>query len=355
MYEENMIIKDARVLKGQFIPSRVVHREGQLDTIRNCLKPIVKELDPRNMFLYGAPGTGKTCISMYVAEELAAHTASVKSSYINCWECSSRFKILYSILQDMGHSLRAHRKGTPTDELLEGIKTRLKERFCVIILDEVDKLEDERVLYDLANISRVCLILISNTETALHRVDPRIRSRLASSEQIEFRTYSEGEILDILKDRREWGLLPGVISNEQLKRIASSCDGDSRVGINTLRIVAEDAENQDMEKIPDSLIDKALPKAMQGSAERSMEMIPSHQRLLLEILGKGRPMDGGELFKEYARMAPKKGMPAIVDRTFRKYMERLIQVGLVTSEGNARWKIYSLKAPNGTAVPGTKA
>ena len=40
MYDENRIIKDARVLKEHFIPSRVLHREGQLDSIRNCLKPM---------------------------------------------------------------------------------------------------------------------------------------------------------------------------------------------------------------------------------------------------------------------------------------------------------------------------
>ena len=72
MYEENRIIKDARVLKEEFIPSRVLHREGQLDAIRNCLKPTLKEMEPRNIFIFGSPGTGKTCISRYVAEELSA-------------------------------------------------------------------------------------------------------------------------------------------------------------------------------------------------------------------------------------------------------------------------------------------
>jgi orc1/cdc6 family replication initiation protein len=235
MYEENRIIKDARVLKEHFIPSRVLHREGQLDSIRSCLSPITRDMEPRNIFVYGRPGTGKTCISRFVSEELSAHTASVRNSYINCWECSSRFKILYSILQDMGLTLSVHRKGTPTDELLDVLRKRLEKDYCVIILDEVDKLEDDRVLYDLSGLQRSCLIMISNSETALHGADSRVRSRLASSEHTEFPAYGEGEILDILRDRAEWGMLPGAIKREQLRRIASSSGGDARIAIDTLR------------------------------------------------------------------------------------------------------------------------
>ena len=342
MYDENTIIKDARVLKQQFIPGRVLHREGQLDAIRSCVKPVLKDLEPRNIFIYGAPGTGKTCLSRFVSEELSTHSASVQSSYINCWECSSRFKILYNILQDMGLTLSVHRKGTPTDELLESLRKRLEERYCVIILDEADKLDDDKVLYDLATSRGACLILISNSETALHGADPRVRSRLASAEHVEFPVYSEGEVLDILMDRRKWGLLPGVIANDQLERIASASGGDSRIAIDTLRIVAEDAENQDLEKIPDSLIGKALPKAAQSSAERSLDMLAPHQRIILEILGAGKPMDGGELFREFQGIANDRGVDGVVDRTFRNYLERLMKVGLVRSEGSSRWKTYSL-------------
>lgn len=345
IYDENKIIRDARVLKEEFIPSRVLHREGQLDAIRNCLKPILKEMEPRNIFIYGAPGTGKTCISRFVAEELSVHTTTVQSSYINCWECSSRFKILYNILQGMGLTLSVHRKGTPTDELLDSLRKRLDKQYCVIILDEVDKLEDDRILYDLATLQGVCMILISNSSTALHSADPRVRSRLSSAENVEFPVYSESEILDILKDRAEWGMLPGVIKNAQLERMASASEGDSRVAINTLRIVAEDAENQDLEKVPDTLIDKALSRAMTGSTERALGMLSPQQRLLMDIIMLEETMNTGELFKRFGKLSKQKGIPEMTDRTFRNQMERLAKLGLVSSEGTGRWKVFSFSTP----------
>ena len=348
MYEENRIIKDARVLREEFIPNRVLHREGQLDAIRNCLKPIVKDMEPRNIFVHGSPGTGKTCIARFVAGELSAHTTTVQSSYINCWECPSRFKILYSILQDMGLTLSVHRKGTPTDELLDNIRKRLEKNYCVIILDEADKLEDDRILYDISRLEGACLILLSNSETALHAADPRVRSRLASAENIEFPVYSDGEILDILKDRAEWGMLPGVIKNCQLETIASASSGDCRVAIGTLRIIAEDAENQDLESVPDVMIEKALPRAMQSSTKRNLEMLPSHQRLIMDILALENTLDGGELFKRFQKLSPQRSLSRVTDRTFRNHMDKLTHLGLVSVEGRGRWKTYSIMQQNGS-------
>jgi len=65
--------------------------------------PILKDMEPRNNFIFGSPGTGKTCISRFVTEELSAHTTTVQSSYINCWECSSRFKILFKFFEFVFH------------------------------------------------------------------------------------------------------------------------------------------------------------------------------------------------------------------------------------------------------------
>ena len=319
-----------------------MHREGQLDTVRNCLKPIIKGMEPRNIFIFGSPGTGKTCISRFVSGELSAHSASVQSSYINCWGCPSRFKILYSIIQDTGLSLSVHRKGTPTDELLETLGKRLRDRYCVIILDEVDKLDDSSVLYDLATLDRTCLILISNSETALHGADPRVRSRLASSEHLEFPVYREAEIIDILRDRAEWGLIPGVVKAAQLSRIASSADGDARAAIEALRIAAEEAEDQDLERIPDSSIERALPRAVEVRNDRNIEMLTPYHRIIVDALRKNESMEAGKLYSEFRKLSLKQGLPDVGDRAFRKYVNKLSRLGILKAEGRARWRSYSL-------------
>ncbi|MFC2143787.1 Cdc6/Cdc18 family protein [Candidatus Aenigmatarchaeota archaeon] len=337
---ESRIIRDLNVLTEQFIPSRVIHRDGQLKLIRDDLKPILNEMNARNIFLHGRPGTGKTCMARYVVSELKEQ-APILTSYINCWECRSRFKILFNLLQDFGLKLSVHRRGQPTDELLEMLRNKIKDQHCVVILDEVDQLEDSKILYDLTNIPRISMILIANSETALHSIEPRIRSRLMSSDRIEFPSYNDSEILDILKDRVGWGLVPDTIKNQQLESIANACGGDARIAINTLRIVSEDAENQDVTSISDQFINKAISNITTKKQKR-LEELNSHEKIIVDILRDNKNLETGELFRRFQELTEKQGIEKVVDRTFRKYMDTLVKHGFVTSSGEARWRTYTL-------------
>lgn len=342
VFEDNKIIKNAQVLAEYFIPKRVLHRDGQLSTIRDNIKPMLKNRPSRNMMLMGNPGTGKTCISRYVVDEFKGHSTSTLTSYINCWECASRFKVLYTILQKLGMVLNVHRKGTPTDELLEKLRKKTRENPFVIILDEADQLEDDKVLYDLLGLKNTCLILIANKPTLLYDIDPRIRSRLASLDNIEFPVYRTSEIVDILKDRREMGLVPGVIENSQLENIAESCEGDARVAIDVMKIVSEKAERDDLDNIPDEYIEKALPRARVSNRKKNEERLNPYQKILLEHIKEDGKVDSGTLYREMVASAKEDGLKEIVSRTFRKYMDKLVRYGFVESSGSGRWRVYSI-------------
>ncbi|RLJ01654.1 MAG: AAA family ATPase [Candidatus Aenigmatarchaeota archaeon] len=327
-------MKDPRVLEEEFIPSRVIHRDGQLKALRDDLKPVISGRRGRHSFLFGPPGTGKTCIARYVLEELY-NQESIPGSYVNCWFSGSRFNILYKILGDLGVRLSIHRKGTPTDELLEIYRRKTAGREVVVILDEVDQLESDKILYDLLRIGNTTLILISNKETALYRFDDRVRSSLASADPIHFPKYSTREVFEILKDRVEWGLVPGTVKNSQLERIAGVSGGDARVALNILRIAAEEAESSDSRKIEDSHIERALPKVSEG--EKNLEGLKEEQRILYEIIKERGEVRPSELYSEFG-----KRYGNFVDRTVRKYLEKLCRMGLVRKEGEGRWRVYRL-------------
>ncbi len=343
--EENRIIKSSEALTTFFIPSRLVHRDGQLKAIRDSLSPITKNLQPRNAFLFGKPGTGKTCMARYVLEELQ-NNSSAKQCYVNCWEARGRFKILYTILERLGQKFSIHRKGMPTDELLDLLKKRLQDEYFVLVLDEVDQMEDDKVLYDILNIPKTALVLISNDPTSLAQLDSRIRSRLASADNIEFPAYTTGEIADILADRASWALVPGAMAKNQFEKIAGVSNGDARLAIDLLRIISETAENRDMEKIPDSLIastvKSALPKARESKKEKNAETLNQYQKAVLDILKSGK-MDSGTLYQKLSETVKRQNLEPIVDRTFRKYMDRLVQSRLVSASGTGRWRTYMLR------------
>lgn len=332
------MITDRRALADDFIPHEVVHRDPEIQVLADTLEPIIKGDEGRDSFLFGPPGTGKTCISQYVIEQLEQENPELRYQYINCWEDYSRFRVLYEALRGVGRTLDVHRQSTPTDELLSRLKDNL-DRPYVLILDEVDQLDDDKVLYDLYTLPNITLIMIATKETALHRIDERIRSRLMGAERIGFESYDADQLTDILSDRAEWGLHPGAIDKSKLRKIALSADGDARIAIAILRNAAQKAESQGEDEITRDIIQDAVPDAREEDREKSIDMLNKHQQKLYEIIEDEGIVEPGDLYSRYKKEVddPKS------ERALRKYLNKMIHYNVIDAEGEGRWRRYKSK------------
>lgn len=314
----------------------MVHRDNQVQEIKRNLEPLLENDSPRNMLLYGPPGTGKTTMASYVIDQMQKHSSEVVYGSVNCWRYPSRFKVYYNLLQDLGVNL-IHRTGTPTDELVDKFRDKSGKRKTVVILDEVDQIEEERILYDFAR-EDVALIMIANKETALYNIDDRIRSSLEGTREVHFPAYSQDELVDILKDRRKWGLESGVMENSLLHRIANRANGDARIAINSLRIAAEEAESQELEQITQEVVEDALPEAERQNKSKSIDKLNAHQKVLYDIIEEAEEIKPSELYERYGEEVddPK------VERTLRKYLNKMDHYRLIETEGEGRWRKYTI-------------
>lgn len=333
------VIKDARVLTEEFIPQEVVHRSSQVEVIENNLKPLLEGNKGRNMLIYGPTGVGKTCVTRYVLQELSSHVPDLKQSFVNCWTKDSNFKILYEVVQDLGSPLGLHRKGISTDDLLNKLEAiEQKHKKCVLVLDEVDQLEDDKLLYRLSQLPHLTLIFLANSETVFYDADPRVRSRLEGKDDLKFPKYSDAELEDILSDRAKWGLMPDALDRGQLKRIAIASKGDARKGITCLRIAAEAAEQED-ETIKDEHIRQALPRAEEEKKQDSVASLNPHQQILYQIIEEEKEVKPSKLYKRYE--AEREG-DRVVRRTVRKYLKKMERYELIEKKGEGRWTSYQL-------------
>ena len=196
----NGIIRNENVLLETFIPTRLLHREGQLEALASCLRPVTKERRPRNAFLYSPTGTGKTVMCLYIFEQLSSYTGRAKTIYMNYWKSPTTHAILCELVASFRGFV--HRR-EPVKELLLRFEAELKEgRKVIVALDEVDQLKDHRILYDLLR-NGCGVICIANDGNALMNVDPRIKSSLQLDE-IRFPAYKENELYDVLLDMASW-------------------------------------------------------------------------------------------------------------------------------------------------------
>lgn len=328
------MIRNARVLQDDFLPKEVVHRHSQMNRIAAALEPVVEGDKPQDAILTGPSGAGKTCIAQYSLDKLQEQLLEVETQYIDCWQHSKRFRVLYKVLEGVGTTYDIHRS-TPHDEMLERLEQL--ETPYIVILDEVDQLEDKDVLRELYGIPQITMVLIANQEEdILGTLDERLQSRLRSSERIRFDAYTTDELISILSDRVQWGLDPDCITSAQLQRIAEAAAGDARDAISILRSAARRAERNGDSTITDAEIEEAIPEARAEVQQKNVEKLNEHQRILYSLI-----CDAGEIAPKtlYSRYQTSVDEPR-TERTCRNYLSKLQRYNLIDASGDGRSRQY---------------
>jgi orc1/cdc6 family replication initiation protein len=330
----NQIIGDARVLTADYLPNKLVHRDNERQEIARNLKPILDEEQPNNMLLYGKPGTGKTAMAKYVVEELQKENF-VQSSYVNCFSEKSRFEIFYELLDE---KITTPRDGTSTEKVVQKFEDKTKEEPTVIIVDEVDQISDDSILYELSRFQNTGIIFIANDQRVFTHFEDRVRSRLSRIKRIRFKKYTTEQIIDILKLRRKHGLREGCIHNPDLQKIAGRAGGDARVALNSLRFAAREAEDQGLEEISEDIIEEAISDAYDEEKLESLESLNKHQKAVYKVLQEKGEMQMGELYEAYRT----KVEDSKTKRTLRRYLNKMEAYEVVEAEGKKSAKSYSL-------------
>lgn len=330
------MIQNARVLQPEFVPRDVVQRTQEVNTLSAALDPVTNGEPGETTFLYGPSGVGKTCIARHVTDRLHESVLDLTSKYVNCWEDYSRFKVLYRLLEGIDRAFDVHRQSTPKDELLERLRNYDSAPY-VVILDEVDQLDDKRVLYDLYRTKGLTLVLIANEEEGLFEpLNARLTSRLRTATRICFDRYTVDELVAILEPRARRGLREDAVTTSQLEYIADAAAGDARVGIEVLRVAAQRARQEGLGEITDEVVQAAVSEAKVEIRQRNVERLTEDQRVLYEIITEVGEIAPGELYEEYRARAnePK------TDRMVRNYLQKMERYNLIESNGQNRGRTY---------------
>jgi len=330
------MIEDARVLRDEFVPREVCHRDNEVNHLSAVLAPITEGEPADTALLTGPTGTGKTCIARFTADRLRRTHFDVEYQYVNCWQNHSRFRVLYAILDSLGRTIDIHRRSIPRDELTERLRA-YDGPPRVVILDEADQLDDRNVLYDLHALTDFSMLLIANdAETILAGADERLTSRLRGCEHVRFDRYGVSELTAILAARAKRGLAESAVSRAELEVIADAAAGDARVAISILRSAARRATREERERITPEVVREAIPTARSEVHEKSLDKLTTHQRTLYEIIDARGEIAPHELYGAYREHVsdPK------TDRTVRNYLRKMAHYDLVVADGTSRDRTY---------------
>lgn len=332
------MIQDARVLRDEFLPAEVRHRDAEVEGLSRALEPITEGDPGETALMFGPSGTGKTCIARFTLDRLRETVLDINTQYVNCWSHHSTFRVLEQLCDGIDRAFDIRRRSTPTDELLKRLRDYDGPHY-VVILDEADQLDDLDVLYEIYSIPRVTPVLIANEEEPLFaQMDGRIASRFHGAPKLHFQKYSLDQLVSILEDRVRWGLEPDAIDESGLTLIADAAAGDAREAIAILRNAAREAEHEDLETIPHELIQESVSEGKTEIRQAAFSRLNSHQRTLHSIIAEYGEIGASDLYDEYAaRVTDPK-----TRRHVRNYLSKLRHYNLIEAEGKKRWRRYAI-------------
>jgi len=332
------MIEDARVLRDDFIPAEVVHRDAEVQHLSRVLSPLTGGEPAETLIVTGPSGAGKTCLTQFTVDRLKQEVLDLDVHYVNCWQNYSRFRVLYRILEGLGKTVDIHRQSTPHDELIERLQN-YDDSHSIVILDEADQLQDTAILYDLHQLRNISMILIANQEEELlAQVDERLTSRLVGSERLVFNRYDDHELVAILEKRAEQGLVPDSIEKRELERIANASAGDARAAISILRNAARKAQYERSDRITTALVNESIPDAREEMHQQNLDRLTPDQRTVYEIIEEEGSITPSSLYQQYSAKVdnPK------TDRTVRNYLSKMVQYNLIIAEGTSHDRVYKL-------------
>jgi archaeal cell division control protein 6 len=343
------LFKDREVLRHDYLPEKLPHRESQIRLLGGAVAPVLKDARCSNIFIYGKTGTGKTAVTKYVLSHLEAkakeYGASVRFCYVNCRMVGTEYRIFASLSQSIG--LAVPFTGLSVGEVFDRFRASLdgSRTLFIVVLDEVDALIKDRgdgLLYELTRInetlhnSRVSLIGISNDLRLKEFLDPRVFSSLSEEEMI-FRPYDAGELHNILLERSKLSFNEGSLSEAALNvcsALAAAEHGDARRALDLLRVAGEVAERQGAETITEEHVKEAEKNIEHNRVVEALKNLTLHSKLvLLSVYHLNKSsVTTGEIYDVYNKLCGELGASLLTQRRLGTLVNELDVMGLLNAK-----------------------
>jgi cell division control protein 6 len=346
------IFRDREVLRHDYMPVRLPHREEQIRQLGQTVAPLLKGSRGSNIFLYGKTGTGKTAVVKYVLSRLEFKAkefgAPIRLCYVNCRLAGSDYRVFASLCQSLG--VQVPFTGLSVGELFDRFRTGLD--MCgvilMVVLDEADaliKAKGDSLLYELTRMnevlkkSRVTLVGISNDLRLKEFLDPRVLSSL-SEEELVFRPYDAGELRNILSERAQFAFLDGALSDSALRlcaALAAAEHGDARRALDLLRVAGEVAERKGANLVTEEDVREAEKHIEHNRVVEALGNLTLHSKLVtlsifhLDRVGSKGAITG-EISEVYNELSGELGVAPLTQRRLSTLISELDAMGLLNAK-----------------------
>lgn len=349
----NTIFERREALLEEWTPERLVGRDQEVRQFHGQLQPIIEGESPSNIFLYGMSGVGKTAATRYLLGQLEEDAENVDGVdltviEINCDGLNSSYQAAVNIVNTLRDpSDRIATTGYPQQAVYQFMFEELDRvgGTLVIVLDEVDHLDDDSILYKLCRAgdqqdisARLCIIGVSNDLNFRDRLSSKTRSSLYDKD-VAFSAYSALELVKVLKQREQVAFKAGVVSDgviEACAEFGAENSGDARKALDLLLEAGDIARERKEEAVTTEHVDEAKDRLQRDQVTEGITTYTEQGQLVLATIlqleeSDRTPARTRTVMNEYEGLVEQRGLEPISARSVRDYLEQLHQLGLVES------------------------
>ncbi|VVB65645.1 ORC1-type DNA replication protein [Candidatus Gugararchaeum adminiculabundum] len=353
---ESSIFLDRNVLLPHYIPAHLPHREKYIEKVMRSVSPALQGAKPRNLFIYGKVGTGKTCCVKHVMQKFEQMESSSKMTYINCRVYNSRYKIFQKIVKD--YIPEQDKPGFGLQYFYENIVKWVEQekRHLIVVLDEIDVVHDlNELVYNFTRANDdlkaggISILGISNKLSFKERLDNRSKSALYETELV-FPPYNANQLQEILIERVKMGYANSSVDEAALNlasAVAAQETGDARYALKLILRAGELVLDSGRRIVTESDVEQARKSVDEDVITDAISTLPEHQQMVLysvanlaitggrysklaAIEDDGNYLMSGEVYEGYLSSCSKYRKRARSMRWFQEYLGELEVFGLIS-------------------------
>lgn len=366
--DTNPIFETRKPFKEGFVPDTIFERDDIFDKYTRALQSIVDGFGPKNVFIFGDSGLGKTAVTNKMIEFLEYETEQKDIDLtiikLNCNKLDNNYSLVRTIANELNEE--TYKQGYHKKELWDAIYTKMDETGgnYLFILDEIDQLgEDEEILYEFPRArsmeeisnAQVGIIGISNNQLYKQQLSPRVKSTLCDTE-IRFDPYDANELQTILSYYADIAFKKDVVDGGVISYcagITATESGDARFGLDLLEIAGDIARRQESNKIVEKHVNVAREELERDKIKQIYEsgLTPQQKLVLLStiflVIERDTDVKLKSIYNKYCELCEEMNHKELTKRRVNDFCKVLTEKGLLqVNENNSghqggRWYSYS--------------
>jgi cell division control protein 6 len=359
---ESFPYENRQALLDDYTPNTLVGRDDELDEYYAALLPAINGDQPDNIFLYGKAGVGKTASTEFLLNRLTTdaeeYEVPIRTEFLNCDGLGSSYRVAVGLVNSYRPpNKQISESGYARGQVYDMLWNELDKDggLHILVLDEVDHMEDDSILYQLSrarendNIenSRVAVIGISNDLTFRDSLSPKVRSSLCER-QISFSTYDANQLQAVLEQRRKVAFKDDALTDDVIPLCAAygaQESGDARKALDLLLKAGDKAREEREQSTEDNVPGKVTERHVKDGrtmlereeVHRGITDLSENEQIALYALAtldaEGEtPIRSRRHYERYKKLSERAKDDSFTARWMRDQMDDLAMLGLVTVE-----------------------